>query len=104
MEQNDLRELYIDELRDIYDAENQLVKALPVMAEAATAEDLRSGFEVHLEQTRVHVQRLEQIFNELGMKVKGKKCKGMQGLVNEGKQMIKDDFKGDVKDAGLISA
>ncbi len=104
MEQNDLRELYIDELRDVYDAESQLVKALPDMAEAATSEQLRSGFEQHLEQTRVHVQRIEQIFNELGMKVKGTKCKGMQGLVNEGKKMIKEDFEGEVKDAGLISA
>jgi ferritin-like metal-binding protein YciE len=104
MEQNDLRELYVDELRDVYDAESQLVKALPDMAEAATSEQLRSGFEQHLEQTRVHVQRIEQIFNELGMKVKGKKCKGMQGLVNEGKKMIKEDFEGEVKDAGLISA
>src|SRR5579872_7464875 len=104
MENNSLRELYIEELRDIYDAENQLVKALPKMAEAATSEELRSGFEEHLEQTRGHVQRLEQIFADLGVKATGKKCKAMQGLVSEGKEAIDDDFEGDVKDAELISA
>ena len=104
MEQNDLRELYIDELRDLYDAENQLIKALPEMAESATSDQLRAGFEQHLEQTRTHAQRLEQIFNELGEKAKGKKCKGMQGLVSEGKDIMGEDFEGDVLDAALISA
>jgi ferritin-like metal-binding protein YciE len=104
METNTLRELYVDELRDIYDAEKQLIKALPKMAEAATSEDLRSGFEEHLEQTKGHAERLEQIFSELGEKPTGKKCKGMQGLVSEGSEMIDEDFEGDVKDAGLISA
>jgi ferritin-like metal-binding protein YciE len=104
MENNTLRELYVEELRDIYDAEKQLIKALPKMAEAATSEELRSGFEEHLEQTKGHAQRLEQIFNELGEKATGKKCKGMQGLVSEGSEVIDEDFEGDVKDAGLISA
>src|SRR5580693_2775644 len=104
MEQNDLRELYIDELRDLYDAENQLIKALPEMAKSATSEQLRAGFEQHLEQTRNHAQRLERIFNELGEKAKGKKCKGMQGLVREGKDIMGEDFEGDVLDAALISA
>ena len=104
MEQNGLRELYIDELRDLYDAENQLIKALPEMAKSATSEQLRAGFEQHLEQTRNHAQRLEQIFNELGEKAKGKKCKGMQGLVSEGKDIMGEDFEGDVMDAALISA
>ena len=104
MEGNLLRNLYIDELRDIYDAENQLVKALPEMAKAATSDELRSGFESHLEQTREHVRRLEQIFTGLGEKAKGKKCKGMQGLVAEGKETIENEFEGDVKDAALISA
>src|SRR3984893_10434552 len=104
MEQNDLRELYIDELRDLYDAENQLIKALPEMAKSATSDQLRAGFEQHLEQTRTHAQRLEQIFNELGEKAKGKKCKGMQGLVSEGKHIMGEDFEGDVLDAALISA
>ncbi len=104
METNTLRELYIDELRDIYDAEKQLVKVLPKMAQAATSEDLRNGFEEHLEQTKGHALRLEQIFSALGEKPTGKKCKGMQGLVTEGSEMIDEDFEDDVKDAGLISA
>ena len=103
MEKNALKELYIDELRDIYNAENQLVKALPQMAKAATSDDLRTGFEEHLEQTKGHVQRLEQIFAELDEKPTGKKCKGMEGLVEEGKEMI-DEQEGEVLDAGLISA
>jgi ferritin-like metal-binding protein YciE len=104
MENNSLRELYIEELRDIYDAENQMLKALPKMAEAATSDELRSGFEEHLEQTRGHVQRLDQIFADIGEKATGKKCKGMQGLVSEGKEVIDEDFEGEVKDAALISA
>jgi ferritin-like metal-binding protein YciE len=104
MENNRLMELYVEELRDIYDAENQLVKALPEMAKAATSEELRNGFEEHLEQTKEHVQRLEQIFGDLDEKAKGKKCKGMQGLVAEGKEVIGEDFEDDVKDAALISA
>src|SRR5579872_7064739 len=104
MQENTLRELYIDELRDIYDAEKQLVKALPKMAEAASSDELRAGFEEHLEQTKGHVQRLEQIFTALGEKPTGKKCKGMQGLVSEGSEMIDEDFEDEVRDAGLISA
>ena len=104
MERNTLRELYVDELRDIYDAEKQLIKALPKMAKAATSTDLRTGFEEHLEQTKEHARRLEQIFTALGEKSTGKKCKAMQGLVEEGGEMIEEDFEGEVKDAGLISA
>jgi ferritin-like metal-binding protein YciE len=104
MENNSLRELYIEELRDIYDAENQMLKALPKMADATTSDELRSGFEEHLEQTRGHVQRLDQIFADIGEKATGKKCKGMQGLVSEGKEVIDEDFEGEVKDAALISA
>ncbi len=105
MKEKALKELYIDELRDIYSAENQLTKALPKMAKAATSEELRAGFEEHLEQTQGHVNRLEQIFEELGEKPTGKKCKGMEGLVEEGKEMIEEDeLEGDVLDAGLISA
>lgn len=104
MQNSSLKELYVDELRDIYDAENQLVKALPEMAKAATSEELRSGFEEHLEQTKEHVRRLEQVLNDLGEKAKGKKCKGMQGLVSEGKEIIEEDFEDDVRDAALISA
>ena len=104
MEHNALKELYVDELKDIYNAENQLVKALPKMAKAATSDDLRNGFEEHLEQTRGHVQRLEQIFKALGEKPTGKKCKGMEGLVAEGQEMMEEDFEDDLMDAALISA
>ena len=103
MKQSALKELYIDELRDIYNAENQLTKALPKMAKASTSEELRAGFEEHLEQTKGHVERLEQIFKELGEKPTGKKCKGREGLVEEGKEMI-DEQEGETLDAGLISA
>ena len=104
MENNTLRQLYVEELRDIYDAEKQLVKALPKMAEASTSGELRDGFEEHLKQTKGHVERLEQIFGELGEKPTGKKCKGMQGLVNEGSEFMSEDFENEVKDAGLIAA
>jgi ferritin-like metal-binding protein YciE len=103
MKESALKELYIDELRDIYNAENQLTKALPEMAKAATSEELRAGFEEHLKQTKGHVERLEQIFRELGEKPAGKKCKGMEGLVEEGKEMI-DEQEGETLDAGLISS
>jgi ferritin-like metal-binding protein YciE len=105
MKQTALKELYVDELRDIYSAENQLTKALPKMAKAAMSDDLRSGFEEHLEQTKGHVKRLEEIFENLGEKPTGKKCKGMEGLIEEGKEMIEEDeLEGEALDAGLISA
>lgn len=98
-----LKELYVEELKDIYNAETQLVKALPKMAKAATSEELRSGFEEHLEQTKGHVQRLEQIFEALDESPKGKKCAGMEGLVKEGSEAI-DEFEDALLDAALISA
>src|SRR3954468_6873275 len=105
MNENALKELYLDELRDIYSAEQQLTKALPKMAKAANSDELRSGFEEHLEQTKGHIQRLEQIFESLDEKPTGKKCKGMQGLIEEGQEMIKnDDLEDEARDAGLISA
>jgi ferritin-like metal-binding protein YciE len=105
MPTNGLKELYIDELKDLYSAESQMVKALPKMAKAASSAELRQGFEKHLEQTRGHVQRLEQIFEALDESPKGKKCMGMQGLVEEGGEAIDDDdFEGAVKDAALIGA
>jgi ferritin-like metal-binding protein YciE len=103
MTNESLKELYIDELRDIYNAENQLVKALPKLAKAATSEALNSAFKEHLEQTKGHVQRLEQIFESLGERPKGKKCAGMEGLVKEGSEMI-DEYEDEVLDAALISA
>ena len=99
-----LRELYIDELKDLYNAENQLVKALPKMAKASSSDELRQGFEEHLEQTKGHVQRLEEIFERLEQSPKGKKCAAMEGLVEEGSEMINEDFEDDVRDAGLIGA
>jgi ferritin-like metal-binding protein YciE len=104
MPEKGLKELYIDELKDIYNAENQLIKALPKMARAASSEELGSGFEEHLEQTKGHVRRLEQIFESLGESPTGKKCKGMEGLVEEGSEMIEKDFEASVKDSGLIGA
>jgi ferritin-like metal-binding protein YciE len=99
-----LKELYIDELKDLYNAENQLVKALPKMAKAASSDQLRQGFEQHLEQTRGHVNRLEKIFASLDASPKGKKCMGMEGLVKEGSEMMQEDFDEAVMDAALIGA
>jgi ferritin-like metal-binding protein YciE len=99
-----LRELYIDELKDLYNAESQLLKALPKMAKAASSGELRQGFEEHLEQTKGQVQRLEQIFQKLGESPKGKKCRGMEGLIEEGSEVMEEDFDGAVKDAALIGA
>ena len=104
MQQADLKDLYIDELKDIYSAETQLVKALPKMAKAAASEELRSGFEEHLEQTKGHVARLEQIFQALDEKPTGKKCAGMEGLIKEGGEAAGEDYEDDAKDAALIGA
>jgi len=99
-----LKELYVDELKDLYNAENQLVKALPKMAKASSSEELRQGFEQHLEQTRGHVERLEKIFESLDESPKGKKCAGMEGLVKEGSEVMDEDFDGALMDAALIGA
>ena len=104
MNENRLKHLYIEELKDLYSAENQLVKALPKMAKASTSKDLNAGFEEHLDQTKEHVARLEKIFKGLGESPKGKQCKGMQGLVEEGSEMIEEDPAPEELDAGLISA
>jgi ferritin-like metal-binding protein YciE len=104
MSQNNLKSLYVDELRDLYSSEQQLIKAIPKMAKAANSDELRKGFEEHLEQTRGHATRLEQILSGLGEPVKGKKCKGMAGIVAEGGEMITEDFQGALMDAALISA
>ena len=104
MTKNSLLGLFVDELRDIYSAEKQLTKALPKMAKAAASDELRTGFTAHLEQTRDHVQRLEQIFEGLGERASGKKCVGMEGLIAEGSEVMDEDFEGDVMDAALIAA
>jgi ferritin-like metal-binding protein YciE len=104
MSNESLKKLYVDELKDLYSAENQLVKALPRMAKAASATELQQGFEKHLKQTEGHVQRLEEIFQALGESPKGKKCVAMEGLVKEGSEVIDGDFEGAVLDSGLIGA
>lgn len=104
MQASELNRVFLDELRDIYSAETQLVKALPTMAKAAEADELRSGFEKHLEQTKGHVSRLEQIFNRLKEKPTGKKCVGMEGLIKEGGEAAEEDYQGEAKDALLIGA
>ena len=104
MPNESLKKLYVDELKDLLSAENQLVKALPKMAKAASSDELRAGFEKHLEQTKGHVQRLEEIFQSLDQSPKGKKCVGMEGLVKEGSEVIEEDFDDAVLDAGLIGA
>jgi ferritin-like metal-binding protein YciE len=104
MEHNALMELYVDELKDLYDAENRLVKALPKVAKAATSEKLRSAVEQHLEQTRGHVDRLKEIFDNMGEKATGKKCAGMMGILKEGEEIMEEDYEGEAMDAALISA
>jgi ferritin-like metal-binding protein YciE len=105
MKLESLRELLVHELEDLYDAEGQLVKALPKMAKAAAFPQLRQGFEQHLEQTKEHVNRLEKAFQMLGEGAKAKKCKGMAGLIKEGQEIVKEDDADDAtRDAGLISA
>ena len=104
MSLDSLQDLFVDELRDLYHAENQLIKALPKMAKAASSPDLKSAFEEHLEVTKKQVERLEEIFNELDMSPKGKVCKAMQGLIEEGKELIEEDGEPAVKDAALIAA
>jgi ferritin-like metal-binding protein YciE len=97
-------ELLLDELRDLYDAEKQLTKALPKMAKASSSEQLRAAFEEHLRQTEGHVERLEQIFEQLGQKASGKKCAAMNGLIKEGEDVASDTDDDSVRDAGLIAA
>jgi ferritin-like metal-binding protein YciE len=104
MKENSLKELFIEELKDLYSAETQLVKALPKMAKAATNSDLKAGFEEHLKQTEGHVGRLEKIMKSLDESPKGKKCKGMEGLIKEGAELIEEDPGDEELDAGLISA
>jgi ferritin-like metal-binding protein YciE len=104
MPNDSLKKLYIHELKDLYSAENQLVKALPKMAKAATSDELRKGFEQHLEQTKGHVERLEKIFSSLDESPKVKKCMGMEGLIKEGSEVIGEDLEDAVMDAALIGA
>jgi ferritin-like metal-binding protein YciE len=97
-----LRDLFIHELKDLYSAEKQLVKALPKVAKAATNPDLKAGVEAHLEETKEHVNRLEQIFEQLGTSSRGPSCKGMEGLIEESATLIEEESDEEVLDAGLI--
>jgi ferritin-like metal-binding protein YciE len=99
-----LNDLFLDEIRDLYDAEKQLTKALPKMAKASSSAELRTAFENHLGETEGHVQRLEEIFDSLGEKGTGKKCAAMSGLIKEGDELVQEMEAGAVRDAGLIAA
>src|SRR3954470_7085575 len=99
-----LHDAFLDELRDAYDAEKQLIKALPKLAKAAESDDLRTAFETHLEETQGHAQRLEQVFENLGEKARGKHCDGMAGIIEEGKAVLEEDFEGTTLDACLIAS
>ena len=103
-ESGTLHDAFIDELRDTYDAEKQLTKALPRMAKKATSEDLREAFETHLEETRVQIERLEQVFASLDEKVRGKHCDGIAGIIEEGKSIMEEDLTDVAMDASLIAA
>jgi ferritin-like metal-binding protein YciE len=104
MKLDTLRALFVDELKDLYSAEHQLLKALPKMAKAASSPQLTRAFESHLEETKGQVERLEQVFESLDVSPKGKKCKAMEGLVEEGAELMEEDADPDVMDAGLIAA
>lgn len=99
-----LQDLFVDEVKDVYDAEHQLTKALPKMAKAASSPDLKAAFEEHLQQTEGHITRLESVFETLRLKPTRKTCKAMKGLVEEGSEMIEEDGDEAVKDAALIGA
>jgi ferritin-like metal-binding protein YciE len=103
MEMESLHELYVSELKDLYSAEKQIVKALPKMVKNATNPQLKKAFSDHLDETEGHVDRLEKIFQMLGEKAGGKKCKGMEGLIEEAKELLDEDATEEVVDAGLIS-
>jgi ferritin-like metal-binding protein YciE len=99
-----LRDLLIEELRDLYNAENQLVEALPKLAEAASSNELKSAFNHHLDETRQHVSRLERIFQQIGEKSSGETCEAIKGLIKEGDVLVKAEGNPDVRDAGLVGA
>jgi ferritin-like metal-binding protein YciE len=104
MEMQSLRDLMIDELKDLYSAEHQILTALPKMIKKATSSDLKQGFEKHLKETEGQVERLEKIFQQLDQSPKGKKCKGMEGVIEDGKDLMEKDAEPEVMDAGLIGA
>jgi ferritin-like metal-binding protein YciE len=103
MQNGALDKLYLDLLKDTYSAEKQLVRALPKLAKAANSDELRTAIENHLEVTRGHVERLEQVFDQMGKTAAGKTCKGMQGLLEEGQEFMEEDLDPSAMDAGLIA-
>jgi ferritin-like metal-binding protein YciE len=103
MAPNTLADLYVEELKDLYSAEQQILKALPKIIKAARHTDLKQALETHRQQTEGHVERLERVFQELGMSAKAKKCAGMEGILEEGEDLIKEEPDPSVLDAGLIS-
>jgi ferritin-like metal-binding protein YciE len=104
MDMTSLRDLYVNELRDMLNAENQILKALPKMAKKASSPQLSQAFEQHLEQTRQHVQRLNRIFESMGQTPRSRKCKGIEGIIEEGKDFMDQADNEQVQDAGLIAA
>ena len=104
MELETLQDLYILELKDLYSAEKQIIKALPKMVKAATNQDLAAGFAKHLEETKEHAVRLEKVLTALKQTTRGPKCKGMEGVLKEGAEMIEEEADEEVRDAGLIAA
>ncbi len=104
MSLDSLQDLFLEELKDVYHAEKQLVAALPKMAKAATSPELEEAFTSHLAETKGHVDRLERIFKDLGVPARGKRCKGMEGLIEEGKEVLEEEGEAAVIDAALIAA
>ena len=104
MEIDSLRKLYVEDLKDLYSAEKQILQALPRMAKKASNPQLKAGFEEHLRQTEEQVKRLDRIFEGLGKSPRGKKCKGMEGLIEEGKEVMQEDMDEETRDAALIAA
>lgn len=104
MQMNHLQELLIEDLKDLYNAEQQLLKALPKMAKKASSPDLKAAFETHTKETQGQIKRLEQVFESFGATAKGKTCHAMKGLIEEGKELMSEDAEPDVLDAGLIGA
>jgi ferritin-like metal-binding protein YciE len=103
MKLESIKDLYVSELKDLYDAEQQIIQALPKMAQAASSPELRSAFEEHLDQTKGQAQRLEQIFDMMGSKASRKRCKGIAGVLEEGEELLKEKAEPEVLDAGLIA-
>lgn len=103
MKLNNLNDLFIHELKDLYNAEQQITKALPKMAKLASSADLKRAFETHLRETEKQIERLDMVFNKLGMKATGEKCKAMEGIIKEAQDMMSENADSDVMDAALIA-